>query len=208
MDINRPHIPQIGQSPLLIVISGPSGAGKDSILRKLKECGMPFHFAVTANTRPKRADEVDGTDYYFVSKDKFVEMLQQGEFLEHAVVYGDYKGVPKQSIRKALAAGEDVILRLDVQGAITVKRLIPQIVLIFVMSDSEKELFERLSRRKTETSDSLSLRVAAAEGEMKQIKEFDYLVINRENQLNAAAEDMASIIQAEHCRVTPRVIQV
>ena len=117
---------------LLVVISGPSGVGKDSVLRGLREQGLPFRFVPTMNTRPKRSDEVDGVDYFFVTTAEFVTLLEQGELLEHAVVYGDYKGIPKKPIREALDSGQDVVLRVDVQGAATLKRLIPQAIFIFL----------------------------------------------------------------------------
>jgi guanylate kinase len=103
--------------PLLIVISGPSGAGKDTILQRMKERELPFHFVVTATTRPRRENEIDGRDYFFVSKDEFARMIDEDELIEYAIVYGDYKGIPKQQVRDALTSGKDVIMRIDVQGA-------------------------------------------------------------------------------------------
>ena len=122
------------------MISGPSGVGKDSVLRGLREQGLPFRFVPTMNTRPKRPDEVDGVDYFFVTTEEFVTLLEQGELLEHAIVYGDYKGIPKKPIREALNSGQDVVLRVDVQGAATLKRLIPQAIFIFLTTPTEEEL--------------------------------------------------------------------
>src|SRR3990172_6230686 len=119
-------------SPLLIVISGPSGAGKDTVMQRMKERGLPFHFVVTANTRPKRENEVDGRDYFFMSKDEFARMIEHDELIEYAVVYGDYKGIPKAQVRQALASGKDVVMRLDVQGAETVRKLANGGLLIFI----------------------------------------------------------------------------
>ena len=195
-------------APLLIVISGPSGVGKDSVLHGLRQQGPPFRFVPTMNTRPRRSNEVDGVDYYFVSTEQFISMLERGELLEHAVVYGDYKGIAKQPIRAALASGQDVILRVDVQGAATIKRLVPPAIFIFLATGSEAELIERLSRRKTETPDSLRLRIATAREEMARIAEFDYVIVNHEDCLDETVQSVISIIRAEHCRVQPRMISL
>src|SRR5574341_2218763 len=145
--------------PLLIVISGPSGAGKDTVVQRIKERGLPFHFVVTATTRPQRPNEVHGKDYWFVSKEEFARMIEQNELIEYALVYGDYKGIPKAQVREALASGQDVVMRLDVQGAETVRKLAPQALLLFVITESEEELVRRLKARKTETPEELALRI-------------------------------------------------
>ena len=196
------------QAPLLVVISGPSGVGKDSVLRGLKERGLPFRFVPTMNTRPRRPDEVDGVDYFFVTTEEFVTLLEQGELLEHAVVYGDYKGIPKKPIREALQSGQDVVLRVDVQGAATLKRLIPEAVFIFLTASDEEELVARLSNRKTESAESLRIRIATAREELKRISEFDYVVVNPANRLEEAVKDVIGIVRAEHCRVHPRMVQL
>ena len=165
-----------------------------------------FESASTMNTRAKRSDEVDGVDYHFVSTETFVTMLEQGELLEHAVVYGDYKGIPKQPVREALASGQDAVLRVDVQGSATIKRIAPQAIFIFLTAGSEAELIERLSRRRTETTETLRVRIAAAREELQRIPEFDYVVVNREGHLEDAVESVISIIRAEHCRVHPRQV--
>ncbi len=113
------HNPQ----PLLIVISGPSGVGKDSVIHGLKGRNLPIHYVVTATTRPRREDETQGVDYFFVTKDEFAHMIEQEELIEYAIVYNDYKGIPKQQVREALASGQDVVMRVDVQGAATVRKL-------------------------------------------------------------------------------------
>ena len=113
------------RSPLLIVISGPSGVGKDTVLQRMKERGLPFHFVVTATTRPQRPGEVDGVDYFFLTHDQFADMIEHNELLEHAIVYNDYKGIPKQQVRQALASGQDVVMRIDVQGAETIRTSVP-----------------------------------------------------------------------------------
>ena len=191
---------------LLVVISGPSGVGKDSVLRGLREQGQPFRFVPTMNTRPRRPDEVDGVDYFFVTTEEFVTLLEQGELLEHAVVYGDYKGIPKKPIREALNSGQDVVLRVDVQGAATLKRLIPQAIFIFLTTPTEEELVDRLLKRKTESPESLRIRIATAREEMQRIPEFDYVVVNHDDLLDETVQDVIGIIRAEHCRVQPRKV--
>jgi guanylate kinase len=196
------------RQPLLIVISGPSGAGKDTVMQRMKERGLPFHFVVTATTREKRANEEHGKDYLFVSKEEFARMINQDELIEHAIVYGDYKGIPKQQVREALASGKDVIMRIDVQGAETVRRLAPGALMIFITTESEEELVNRLETRKTETADSLALRIATARKELKRVEAFDYVVVNHEFQLDETVDIIRAIIDAEHHRVKPRKVSL
>ncbi len=198
------HKPQ----PLLIVISGPSGVGKDSVLNGLKKCPLPVHFIVTATTRPRREDEVNGVDYFFVSKDEFARMIDQEELIEYAIVYNDYKGIPKQQVREALTSGKDVVMRLDVQGAATVRKLAPEAVLVFLTTRSEDELVDRLKSRKTDTADDLSLRIATARQELKRADEFDYLIVNADGCLDETVDTVVAIIQAEHHRVNPRKVSL
>jgi guanylate kinase len=190
--------------PLVVVISGPSGAGKDSLIRRMKELQVPFHFVVTATSRPPRPGEVDGVDYHFLSRERFEAGIRAGEFLEYAVVYGDYKGIPRWEIENALASGKDVILRVDVQGAATLRRLIPEAVFIFVIPSSREELIERLRARGTESPESIARRLQAVEEELKHWAEFDYVVVNRNQHLDEAVADILAIIRAEHCRARPR----
>ncbi|MGB8980252.1 MAG: guanylate kinase [Anaerolineales bacterium] len=196
------HHPQ----PLLIVISGPSGVGKDTVMQRMKERGLPFHFVVTATTRPKRANETHGKDYWFVSKEEFARMIDEDELIEHAIVYGDYKGIPKQQVREALDSGMDVVMRLDVQGAETVRRLAHEALLLFITTESEEELVRRLETRKTETADSLALRIATARKELKRVEAFDYVIVNREFHLDETVDTIRAIIDAEHHRVNPRKV--
>ena len=167
---------------------------------------MPFHFVVTATTRPPRSGEVHGRDYFFISNDQFAEMIDTHGLLEWARVYNDYKGIPKQQVRDALTSGQDVIMRLDVQGAATVRSLSPQAVLIFLAPASEKELVDRLRERKTETPEGLKLRIATARRELERMQEFDYCVINRDMSLETTVDQIIAIIEAEHSRVTPRTV--
>lgn len=192
--------------PLLIVISGPSGVGKDEALRAMKERGHPFHFVVTATTRPKRRGEIDGRDYHFVSMGDFAEMIEQGELLEYALVYGDYKGIPKQQVRDALASGKDVVLRIDVQGARTIRKLAPEAMLIFLVAESIDELGRRLRERKSEPPDKLKMRIATARQETKLVDEFDYVVVNHRDRLDETVDVLLSIIRAEKHRVHRREI--
>jgi len=194
--------------PLLVVLSGPSGVGKDTLLQKLQEYGYEFCFVVTMTTRPPRPNEVHGKDYLFVNKDEFARLMMMDEFLEHSVVYGDYKGIPKDQVRKALASGKDVLMRIDVQGAAKVHKIVPNAVTIFLTTETEGELVSRLSERKTETSDGLAIRIATTREEMKRLDEFDYVVINREGQQDDAVKQILSIISAEHCRVHRRPISL
>lgn len=206
VDKDSANLYEFDAPPLLVVISGPSGAGKDVLIQRMKEQGLPFHFVVTATSRPKRPDEQNGVDYIFVSKSDFTDMIERNELLEYAVVYGDYKGVPKQQVRDALESGKDVIMRLDVQGAATVRRLAPDAVLIFLTAPSEEELIARLKARKTESPEQLEIRITTSRQEMQRLHEFDYVVINRRDQLDDAVEKVLSIISAEHCRTCPRSV--
>lgn len=198
------HDPQ----PLLIVISGPSGVGKDTVMQRMKERGLPFHFVVTATTRPKRSNEVHGQDYWFVSTEEFARMIDADELIEYAVVYGDYKGIPKQQVREALDSGMDVVMRIDVQGAETVRKLASDALMIFLTTESEEDLVHRLETRKTETPDSLAIRIATARKELKRVGVFDYVIVNREFHLDETVEIIRSIIQAEHHRVVPRKVKL
>ena len=192
--------------PLLVVISGPSGVGKDTVIQRMKERGLPLHFVVTATTRPPRQNEQHGVDYYFVSKDEFAGMIEKGELLEYAIVYNDYKGIPKENVRRAMASGKDVVMRIDVQGAATIHKLYPDALLIFLTTQDEDELENRLRTRKTESTEGLALRIATARQELRRINEFDYVVVNGELHLDETVDTIAAIILAEHHRVHPRKV--
>lgn len=187
--------------PMLIIISGPSGVGKDATLDAMKRMGAPFYFVVTATTRPRRSHETDGVDYHFVSMADFAAMIDNDDLLEYAMVYGDYKGIPKKHVRDALASGRDVVMRIDVQGAATIRRLVPGVITVFMTAPSEDELVLRLRRRKTESEDQLKLRIATARKEQQRVGEFDYVVVNHEDHLDDTARQIMAIITAEKCRV-------
>jgi guanylate kinase len=201
-----PDFKIITPEPLLIVLSGPSGVGKDSVLNRMKERGLPFHFVVTATTRNMRPEEVNGKDYFFVSSDEFARMIEDDELLEYAIVYNDYKGIPKQQVREALASGNDVIMRIDVQGAATIRKLVPNAVLIFLTTESEADMVDRLQKRRTETPEGLKLRIATARQELKRAGEFDYAVVNRQSFLDETVDNIHAIITAEHQRVIQRKV--
>lgn len=194
--------------PLLIILSGPSGVGKDTVLQRMQERNLPFHFVVTATTRPIRPNEVHGKDYFFVSHDEFARMIEADELLEYAIVYNDYKGIPKQQVREAMASGKDVIMRIDVQGAASIRKLAPEALLVFLTTENEDELVNRLKERKTETPEGLNLRIATARQELKRIDEFDYVVINSDYQLDETVDTLSAIIQAEHHRINPRIVNL
>jgi guanylate kinase len=145
-------------------------------------------------------------DYFFVSKEEFAHMIEADELIEYAVVYGDYKGIPKQQVREALASGKDVVMRIDVQGAETVRKLAPNAILIFMTVDNENELVRRLRERKTETPEELALRIATARKELQRVDAFDYVVVNADDHLDQAVDTILAIITAEHQRVIQKVV--
>jgi guanylate kinase len=194
--------------PLLVVISGPSGVGKDSVIQRMKERELPFQFVVTATTRPPRANEVHGKDYFFLSQGEFADLIERDELLEYAIVYNDFKGIPKAQVREALDSGKDVVMRVDVQGAATVRKKAPEALLIFLSTQDEDEMVRRLTARNTETSDSLKLRIATARQEFKRLDIFDYVVVNRENCLDETVDAITAIIRAEHHRLHPRRVSL
>ncbi|KAF9678068.1 hypothetical protein SADUNF_Sadunf08G0173500 [Salix dunnii] len=192
-------------NPLVIVISGPSGVGKDAVIKKLRQVRENLHFVVTATSRPMREGEVDGKDYYFVSKEEFLSMVERNELLEYALVYGDYKGIPKKQIREFMAKGHDIVLRVDVQGAETLRKILGNsAVFIYLVAESELELVKRLIDRKTETSEALLVRIATAREEVKHVRDFDYVVVNGEGKLDSAVKLVESIIDAEKAKVWQR----
>jgi guanylate kinase len=174
----------------------------------MKERGCPFHFVVTATDRPPRRDEVHGEDYLFVSTQEFERMIARDELLENAVVYGQHKGVPKQQIREAMASGNDVVMRVDVQGATTIRQIVPQAVLIFLTASSEEELEQRLRTRGGDPLEQVERRIVTAREEMERLPVFDYAVVNRDQELDDAVDSVLAIIKAEHCRVDQREVNL
>ena len=193
---------------LLIVLSGPSGVGKDAVLARMKKLGYPLEYVTTVTTRPQRAKERNNVDYHFVSTERFQEMISHNELLEWANVYGNWYGVPKQPIRQALDEGRDIIVKVDIQGAATIKKVLPQAVLVFLVPPSEEELAIRLRERHTELPFDLALRIKTADEEMKQLPLFDYVVVNKRGEIDLAVSQIEAIITAEKSRVTPREISL
>ncbi len=194
----------MSSEPLLIVLSGPSGAGKDSVLNRLRELGRPFHFTVTATTRVRREGELEGRDYYFLAHDEFAALRDRGGLLEYASVYGMMYGVPKEPVLDALRRGQDVIMRTNVEGARSIRALAPGAVLIFVTAASTGDLEQRLRARRTESEAEIERRLAEVREEMATLQDFDYLVVNREGALNESVETVLAVIRAEKCRINRR----
>ncbi len=188
--------------PVLILISGPSAVGKDTIARGvIAKRPDDFYFVVTATTREPRDNEVDGYDYAFLDRGEFERMIADDELLEYAVVYEEYKGVPKRHIREALQSGKNVIMRVDVQGAETVRQKLPGVITVFLTAPTQEELVQRMTKRKSETADKINLRMATARDELKRLDDFDYCVVNAEGQQEQAIEQILSIVDAARCRV-------
>ena len=166
----------------------------------MKASNMPYHFAVTATARPKRDNEVDGISYIFVEHDEFQCMIRNDELLEWAEVYGNPYGVPKSPVREALARGQDVILKIDVQGGDNIRRLVPGAVYVFLAPPDMAELEHRLTRRRTETTETLKVRLETAAKEMEEAEKYDYVVVNRSGRLDEAVEEINSIIRRERAR--------
>ena len=192
---------------LLLILSGPSGAGKDALLNRMKELGVPFHYVVTSTTRPPRTGEKDGVEYTFVSESGFQEMLQRGDLVESAKVYGYWYGVPKHEVKQALDEGKDEVLKIDVQGAATIRNLLPGAVLVFLTLPSLEEYERRLRQRKTESDTDLKVRLGKVTEELRSMLIFDYVVVNRQDELDGAVDQIKAIVAAEKCRVNPRVVQ-
>ena len=194
--------------PLIIVISGPSGVGKDAILNRMKEQKYPFEYITTLTTRAKRANEINNIDYCFVSIDEFQKLLKCDGFLEWANVYGNYYGVPKGPVKNAISKGQDTIIKVDVQGAATIKTILSDAVFIFIAPPSIAELSNRLIRRCTENTCDLELRLKTAKSELQQMYSFDYVIVNSSEKIDNAIEDIKAIITAEKCRANPRKISI
>ena len=198
----------MNSKPLVIVISGPSGVGKDTVLKKMKSKKGSFHYVVTVTTRPRREEEKDGVDYHFLSQQGFQQMFNKGELLEWANVYGNYYGVPKKEIVQGLSQELDVVVKVDVQGAAAIKKVMPQAVFIFLAPPSMAELEKRLRQRHSESPEELELRLQKAGEEMKSLPMFDYAITSRRGKVNEVVSRILAIVTAEKCRVTPRVVEL
>lgn len=206
MDFEPVSFDLLHPQPLLIVLSGPSGVGKDAVLRELKKRRADLHFVVTATSRPPRKDELNGVDYIFYSRQEFEERIARGEFIEYANVYEDYKGALKSQVRHAMESGKDVVIRVDFQGAAKYRQLCPDALLIFIAPSNQEEWFQRLNDRHTETPESLKIRVETVHEELRTLDIFDYVVFNEQNRLAQAVDRIEDIIRVEHLRVKPRKI--
>lgn len=196
------------EEPLLLILSGPSGVGKDVLLNELRKSLSTLYFVTTVTTRAQRPNEKDMVHYHFVTQEKFQEMRRKGELLECANVYGNWYGVPALPIKRALESGQDTIVKVDVQGATTIKEHIPGAISVMLVPSSIEDLTHRLNQRCTETLFDLELRIRTAKAELEKVKLFDYVVINRENGLDLAASQINAIIIAEKHRVVSRKIDL
>ena len=194
--------PPSGDRPLLVVLSGPSGVGKDAVLERMKRLGSPYHFAVTATTRPMREGEREGEHYHFVARAEFERMIAHGELLEWAEVYGNLYGVPRAQVDRALSEGRDVLVKVDVQGAKTIRGLDPEAVLVFLAPPSMEELARRLTSRGTEAEDAMRRRLREAEAEMEAAARFDHVVVNRRDRLDVAVRQIEALTADERRRAS------
>jgi guanylate kinase len=204
----RKALPLPASNPLLVVISGPSGVGKDAAIAKMKDMGLPFYHVVTTTTRPKRTGEKDGVDYHFVPEADFKRHIKSNQLLEWAKVYDNYYGVPRKKVKEALERGQDVVLKVDVQGAATVKKLAPEAIFIFLIPPSKQELANRLRKRHGRLGAELRARLDKAWQEMECLPMFDYVVVTHNDKLEATAREIAAIIVAEKCRPKARVVKL
>jgi len=165
-----------------------------------------MHFVVTAASRDPRPGEVHGVDYFFVTKAEFEAMIAKDELLEYAVVYEEYKGIPKEQVRKALKSGKDVVMRLDVQGAMKIRQISKEAILIFLIPANDEEWYWRLAQRNTESPEKLKVRLDTAKKELGLVSEFDYIVVNAHEKLDQAVDTIIAILEAEHHKVNHRQI--
>ena len=192
---------KLNERGLLVVISGPSGVGKGTVRKALFE--RPDHnlvYSVSMTTRPMRPGEVDGKDYYFVTKEEFMKNLDQGKFLESAEFVGNYYGTPLDKVNENLDNGNEVVLEIEVEGASQVKSKMPDAVMIFIAPPSKQALYDRLKRRGTENESQVMARIAKANREFKSAYLYDYIVVN--DEVNNAADRIMAIIRAEHAKTS------
>lgn len=187
--------------PRVFIISGPSGVGKDSVIEQLRSHYPNARYVVTATTRPMRRGEVDGIHYLFLGKQEFLDGIATNNFIEHALVYDNHYGVPRSPIEDGLAAGQHVIIKVDVKGAATLRRCISGATSIFLAPESMEELLDRLRSRKTDDLDVLLKRFRTSSHELDRAEEFDYVVFNEANQLDRAIAQIRSIIDTEQSRI-------
>jgi len=196
-------------NPIVVVISGPSGVGKDVMIDRMIESDrIGFHFTVTATTRNPRPGEKDGINHHFVTVDDFVNLIANDDLLEWAQVYGNYYGVPKKQVRDALTAGNHVIMRVDVQGAKRLSEIIPEALLIFIIPPSLDVLKSHLEKRGVDLEVEMTKRLAAANEEISQANLFDFTVTNEEGRLDDTVNEVVEIIESESQRIPPRRVSI
>ncbi len=193
---------------LLLVISGSSGAGKDTVIERMKQLRLPLAHVVTATTRQQRPSEIDGIHYHFLTVERFRQMVEHGEMLEWANVYDNYYGVPKFAVIEALKSGKDVVVKVDVQGAATLRREVAGAILIFIRPPSMEELERRLRTRKSESAGEMAVRLGKAVSEYGQLSLFDYVLTNHDDRLDEVVEQVKAIITAEKLKVNPRRVEL
>lgn len=191
---------------LLIIVSGPSGAGKGTICKALLERDPNIVVSVSATTRSPRKGEVDGKSYHFISKDQFENLIDENGFLEHAKVYDNYYGTPKKFVVDKITMGENVLLEIDIQGALQVKKKYPEGIFVFVLPPSMKTLKDRIVGRGSETPESLEKRLSSAYKEIEYIKNYDYFIVNE--TVCTATDTLQAIIAAEKCRVDASIEEI
>ncbi|GCF09149.1 guanylate kinase [Dictyobacter arantiisoli] len=193
---------------LLFVLSAPSGTGKDSVINALKARGVSFHVVASVTTRAPRPGETEGNPYYFVDHERFEDMIAHDELIEYAQVHGNWYGQPLQQITDNIQQGKDVLLKIDVQGAATVRQKVAGAIYIFLVPGSLDELVERLTNRQTETEEERQRRLTDAQHELAQQEHYDYVIVNRQGRLEEAVDNLQAIMQAERCRTHPRYVQI
>jgi len=193
-------------TPLIVVVSGPSGVGKDTLLERMEEthADLNFHFVVTATTREPREGERNEINHLFLSREQFEMLIEDDQLLEHASVYGNYYGVPKMQVARALSEGKHVILRVDYQGAERIRMLVPEALFVFVMPPNKETLRTRLVERGQDSLDSIERRMESADHEIEVGKSFDYRITNYDNRLDDLVEELVNIIETESRRDPPR----